>query len=81
MNNVRMTFDICKGLVIYNPAVGGWSNLKLHGKHFESPSQSQKNFLDPPHMKDKKMLTPLDLKDPLIIMQLRNFSTPLKRNL
>ena len=39
------------GLVIYNPAVGGWSNSKWHNKHFEPPSQSQKILFDPPTWK------------------------------
>ena len=72
---------VSKGLVIYNPAAGGWSNSKLHNKNFEPPSQGKKILFDPPHMKDEIFVTPLNVKEPLIIKQLRNFSTPLKRNL
>ena len=48
-----------KGLIIYNPAVGVWSNSKCYDKHFERPSQSQKILFDTPHIKDETLLTPL----------------------
>ena len=50
----------CKGLVIYHPAIGGWSNLKWDDKNFKPPSQSYGKIFDPPHVKNEKILAPLD---------------------
>lgn len=57
-----------KGLVIYNPAVGGWSSSKQQDNILEPPSQGQKPFLTPSHEK-------LEIFDPFLMVHFTKILT------